>query len=92
MIKNEKPSFELLEDLHKQLNERSKIYEKEQSRKKMALNLNICSECGSDLIQERVEKFEKPNTYLFGLISIQTKMWKYRKVCSNNVKHYEDKY
>ena len=66
--------------------------EAERKRIKLAISLDICPCCGSEIIMENVEKYDKPKSYLFGLIKIYEYTWDYRAVCSNKKEHFEDKY
>ena len=68
------------------------IRDKEKKRKELAISLNICPECGAEIIQENVEIYDKPHIYLFGLIKYKSKWWDYRMICSNDKDHYEYKW
>lgn len=76
-----------LEDLIKIKNERN--YESE--RKKLSVELNICPECDSPLIMERIEILDKPIRW-FLFFKVKRLYWDYRKVCSKDKLHYEEKY
>lgn len=83
MSENNKPTFTALELL-------SSAKKKEEERCRMAIQLNICPECGADIVDERLEK--KPSTKLFYFTINNDKKWDVRKICKNNSSHYEMKY
>jgi len=59
--------------------------ENEVERRKLAIELNICPECGEPIIQENKEILDNPKWY------IKTKTWDVRLVCSKDKTHYEEK-
>ena len=63
----------------------------EANRRRLAIELNICPDCGSPIIRQNIEIFDKPKVYFFGLIKKTSKYWDYRIVCSKDKKHYENK-
>lgn len=78
-----KPKLENLRILKKEKAEKRAI---ERERIDLAVSLNICPECGSPLIEERYEKYEKPFLFIF-----KGKKWDSRVICSTDKKHYEEK-
>lgn len=97
-----KPSLEELQALKRQKEkereelERKEIEEREERLKEyervsLAVSMKICPECGAEIIDEPVEKLDKPELRLFGLARRYTKHWYFRQVCSVDKKHYEKK-
>lgn len=83
-----KPTIKELED--------SILLEYQEERRRMlAIKLGICPECGSKLIQETTEIFDKPiiKEGFLGLWNTikYYKIWDYRRVCSKNKNHHEYK-
>lgn len=86
-----KPSMEKLLALQEEKSERFKKDMDERKRYELAVSLRICPCCSSPIISEPIEIFDKPKTFLFGLIKIKKKRWDYRNICSTDKNHYEDK-
>lgn len=62
----------------------------EAARIALAIELDICPVCGSDIIEEKVEVHKPPSKVFFGLITINHQtLWDSRKVCKENKDHYE---
>jgi len=80
-----KPTLKELEIIKAQRDE-------EEKRKYLAINLDICPCCGSPLIEERIEKLDTPTKHFFGLITKYERVWGYRRICSADKKHFEEKY
>ena len=91
MVTIEKPTMEFLEQEAIKANDLYTIKRTERKRIELAISLNICPDCGNELITEELEILDHPKSYLFGLIVIKTKLWDYRKVCVFDKYHYEDK-
>lgn len=86
-----KSMIELLK-IQKERDRKEAIACAEHERRELSIQLNICPECGSPIISQNKEIFDKPETFFFGLIKITHKVWNKRKICSVNKKHYEYKY
>lgn len=78
-----KPTLEELEKKEQEL-------KNEKRREYLAISLNICPICGSPIIREDYEKYDKPKGWW--IFKINGYEWDYRKICSKDKSHYENKY
>lgn len=62
----------------------------ESRRVKLAISLNICPTCGSNIISQTKETLIKPIKIL-GIVVKSHRNWDYREVCSESATHYENK-
>ena len=67
-------------------------YDEEHRRYHLSIKFGYCPECGAKIISEPIEKLEVPVKKFFGLIKVYTKTWAKRNICSQDKKHYEEKY
>jgi len=65
------------------------LREIERERTNLAIRLNICPVCGSNIIDDLIEKHEERGFWIF---SHTTTKWDVRRVCSGDAKHYERKW
>ena len=63
----------------------------EKKRSELSIKLKICPICGSPIIHQNYEIFDKPKVYFFGLIIKKGYYWDYRETCSQNKEHFEIK-
>lgn len=63
----------------------------EEKRVELAISLNICPVCGAKIINQKYEKYNPPKKYFWGIIKIKGYRWDYRKICSVDKAHYENK-
>ena len=84
-----KPTLKSLKLFHEQ---KESAAQEEQERRHLCLKYGICPECGATLIEEKKEKLDKPEKYLFGLIVLRYRKWDNRIICSADKRHYEDKF
>lgn len=87
-----KPTMEYLQEQGKirKAKEEQDILEKK--RIELSIYLDICPVCGSSIIEEKQEVYDKPKKFLLGLITIRYYNWDYRKICSIDKSHYEGKW
>lgn len=77
-----KPTLESLEQKEKERkNERKRYF--------LAISLDICPICGSPIIREDYEKYDKPKGWW--IFKSNGYKWDCRKICSKDKSHYEDK-
>ena len=62
--------------------------EDEKRRRKLCIKHNICPECGSPIIRQDYELYDKPKRFLFW--TIKGIGWDERRVCSKDKSHYEE--
>lgn len=90
-----KPTIEELEKLRDEklaiMIKENNIAEEEKKRYELAVLLDICPCCGSPIVSETREILDKPKKYVFGLIVKKHEDWDYRKICSKDKSHYENK-
>lgn len=86
------PTMESLLSIKKEREEEAQRIENEKTRKKLAISLDICPECGSPIIREDKEPLDTPKRVCFGLFVETHIPWGVRKICSKDKSHYEYKY
>ena len=72
------------------LKEIQEAREKDKKRIELALSLKICPCCGSYIISQPYEPYERPRT-VFGIVTSKGKVWDRREVCRKDKSHYESK-
>lgn len=82
-----KPSIEDLKKIEEKRQAERLVAHQERERVKLAMNLNMCPQCGDPLKEELIEKLSKPEKKFFGLITKTERKWKFRKVCSTSSDH-----